>query len=188
VRLWERVAGGGRPGWDERNKVIAGFIPASSSILDIGAGPQTLKHHLPPGCTYQPCDIIKSSSDVILCDLNRGLYPEVPRSFDYVVCSGVFEYVRNSKEFLRLIPFYGANVLLSYNPLSRLSHRKSKLERLAGYWINHYTRSELETMFDDVGLHWTALHTSALDEVIYRLRAREGERRPLPPPPSAGIE
>jgi 2-polyprenyl-3-methyl-5-hydroxy-6-metoxy-1,4-benzoquinol methylase len=109
VRQWRRVAFAGRPSWDERNKIIAGFIPAGSSVLDIGCGAQTLKQHLPPGCKYQPCDIIKSSPEVIFCDLNGGIYPETRERFDYVVCSGVFEYVRRPQEFLNKIPLMGAS-------------------------------------------------------------------------------
>jgi len=106
---------------------------------------------------------------VILCDLNSGIYPQVNERFDYVVCSGVFEYVRDEAKFLSLIPTYAPNVILSYNPLSPKCHRKTKLERLAGSWVNHHTRAELEKTFDAAGLSWRALHTSDLDEVIYAL-------------------
>lgn len=169
--LWTKVAHAGKPGWDGRNAIIAGFIPAGSSVLDIGCGPQTLRQHLPAGCRYQPCDMIKSTPDVILCDLNSGIYPEVSERFDYVVCSGVFEYVRDEARFLRQIPTYAPNVILSYNPLSPKCHRRTKLERLAGSWVNHHTREELEKTFDAAGLSWRALHTSELDEVIYALQA-----------------
>ena len=178
MELWTKVAHAGKPGWDGRNAIIAGFIPAGSSVLDIGCGPQTLRQHLPAGCRYQPCDMIKSTPDVILCDVNSGLYPQVNERFDYVVCSGVFEYVRNEAEFLSRIPTYAPNVILSYNPLSPKCHRKTKLERLAGSWVNHHTREELEKTFDAAGLTWKALHTSDLDEVIYSLQGPAGKVKP----------
>ena len=164
--LWRKIAFAGRPPWDERNKIIAGFIPAGSSVLDIGCGAQTLKQHLPPGCKYQPADLVKSSPHVILCDLNQGLYPDIREKFDYVVCSGVFEYVRRPEEFLRKIPVFGRSVLMSYCPLYP---GDSKLQRLGnGYgWINHFKKEELEALYDQMGLNWRVLHSDKQKYLIY---------------------
>jgi len=154
VRRWQKVAQGGRPPWDERNELIAGFIPAGSSVLDIGSGAQTLKQHLKPGCKYQPCDVVQSSPDVIFCDFNAGIYPEIKQPSDYVVCSGVFEYIRQPEEFLRRIPLLGKSVILSYYPFPPGG---SKLERLGNNWVNHFTSDELENLFAKAGLSWKIL-------------------------------
>src|SRR5271157_5003330 len=67
VRRWRKVATQ-IPHWDDRNRVIAGFVPPGAAVLDLGCGAQTLRTHLKPDCHYQPCDIVASSPDVILCD------------------------------------------------------------------------------------------------------------------------
>lgn len=167
--LWKKVAESGPPSWDERNKIIAGFIPAGSSVLDVGCGAQTLKQYLKPGCRYQPCDVIKSTPEVIFCDFNAGVYPEVKDHYDYVVCSGVFEYIRQPEEFLRRIPSLGRYTLMSYNPLLPGG---SKLARLSnGYgWLNHFTSHELEALFAGVGLNWTILEPhDKLGYILYKL-------------------
>jgi hypothetical protein len=156
VRRWEKVAQAGKPTWDERNETISGFIPAGSSVLDVGCGAQTLKQYLKPGCRYQPCDVVKSSPDVIFCDFNAGIYPETKETFDYVVCSGVLEYIRQPEEFLRRIPPLGRSVIISYNTLAPGG---SKLARMGNGWgwVNHFTSQELENLFAKSGLSWTIL-------------------------------
>ena len=177
VRLWRKVANGGKPSWDGRNRVIAGFIHPGSSVLDLGCGPQTLKGHLKPGCRYLPSDVIKSSPDVVLCDLNAGIYPAVETRFDYVVCSGLFEYMRHPKEFLQRIPLLGQKVILSYSPLLP---GDSKLQRLGNEWgwVNHFTTEELETLFVKSELRWELVHRDKLKYVIYILeRVSQGSLR-----------
>jgi hypothetical protein len=170
VNQWRKVAFGGTPSWDERNKIIAGFIPAGSSVLDIGCGAQTLKQHLKPGCRYQPCDVIQSSPEVIFCDFNAGIYPAIREHFDYVVCSGVLEYIRKPGEFIKQVPQWGRTVILSYNPLPPGGSKLARLGNDLG-WVNHFTREKLENLFDQSGLKWTVLHTDKLAYVIYSLAA-----------------
>jgi SAM-dependent methyltransferase len=166
-RRWRKVSMDPNPHWDDRNKVIAALIPDGSSVLDLGCGAQTLRRHLKPGCKYQPCDVIKSSPDVILCDFNEGIYPVIAGEFDYVVCSGVFEYIRNPRKFLQKASSFGRKLILSYNPLLP---EKSKFSRLAVNWNNHLTREETERLFDDVPLVWEVLRIKEEDgEIIYSL-------------------
>ncbi len=166
-RRWQKVSQDPHPHWDGRNKVISGLIPDRSSVLDLGCGAQTLRKYLKPNCRYQPCDIIKSSSDVLLCDFNAGIYPRATEHFDYVVCSGVFEYIRNPREFLQKASSFGRRLILSYNPLLP---EKSTFSRLAVNWNNHLTREETERLFNDVPLAWEILHIKEEDgETIYLL-------------------
>lgn len=176
VRRWQKVAQAGRPLWDERNEIIAGLIPPGSSVLDVGCGAQTLKQHLKPGCKYQPCDVVKSTPDVIFCDFNAGVYPEVKERFDYVVCSGVFEYIRKPQEFLRRLPCLGRFVIMSYNPLHP---GDSKMTRLGLNWVNHFTEQQIEQLFFSNDLKWRVLKrrkTSAVaEEIIGELTLKTGQ-------------
>ena len=168
VRRWEKVAQGGRPSWDERNEIIAGYIPAGSSILDVGCGAQTLKQHLKPGCRYQPSDVVKSTPEVIFCDFNANVYPDVKEKYDYVVCSGVLEYIREPEKFLRRIPPLGHSVILSYNPLLPGG---SKLTRMGNGWgwVNHFTKEELQTLFGECGFFFKLLIDHEKGYSIYLL-------------------
>jgi len=166
VRRWQQVAQAGPPTWDERNTIIARFIPAGSSVIDLGCGAQTLRTHLQAGCTYQPCDIVKSSADVIFCDFNREIYPEPGRDFDFVVCSGVLEYIWKPKRFLARVSTLGRTMLLSYNP--RMAG-ESRLDRLAKYWVNHLKRETLEKTFDELGLQWKLVNVRSPNEHLYSI-------------------
>jgi Methionine biosynthesis protein MetW len=148
VRRWRRTATEAPP-WDGRNQMIAGLIPGGSSVLDLGSGAQTLRQYLKPGCRYQPCDVVKSSADVLLCDFNRGLYPQVEEPFDYAVCSGVFEYVRAPERFLTRVVALGNQAILSY---ATAQADEGRWDRWRHGWVNHYTRSQLEGLFAALGL------------------------------------
>ena len=170
---WHQVAHAGRPPWDERNQVIGNLIEAGSTVLDIGSGAQTLRGYLPQNCTYQPCDVIKSTPDVIFCDFNAGTYPEPGKYFDYVVCSGVFEYIRKPAEFLNRVPRLGRTVLFSYNPYLPGS---SKIQRLGNNWVNHFTQEELQVLFQQAGLVWEILQTKNNKFLIYSLNVAETKK------------
>jgi hypothetical protein len=173
VRRWREVAKNPRPHWDGRNEIIARLIPAGSSVIDLGCGPQTLRRHLDPSCKYQPCDVIQSTPDVIFCDFNSGIYPKVTQSYDYVICSGVFEYIRNPAEFLKKNSMLGKVMILSYNPLHQFPG-DSKIRRLNCDWINHFTKPEVEALFDEVGLNWRVLNVDKIGETVYSLCVRDG--------------
>jgi Methionine biosynthesis protein MetW len=168
VRRWREVAKNPRPHWDGRNEIIAKLIPPGSSVIDLGCGPQTLRRHLDPSCKYQPCDVIQSTPDVIFCDFNSGIYPEIGGSYDYVICSGVFEYIRNPAEFLKKNSLLARTMILSYNPLYQMPG-DSKIRRLNCDWINHFTKPEVEALFDEVGLSWKILNIAKDGETIYSL-------------------
>jgi len=168
VRRWKKVAREKEPLWDERNRIIATFIPEASSVVDLGAGAQTLKRYLKSGCEYQPCDIVKSSPDMIVCDFNSGIYPSLSRRYDYVVCSGVFEYIRRPSEFLSSIRQYGKRVILSYNPAGQ---GVATFERLANGWVNHLTSQQLEALFATNGLDWKLIWRQDNSETIYELKS-----------------
>jgi Methionine biosynthesis protein MetW len=157
------------PHWDDRNVQIARLIPDKSSVLDLGAGARTLRGHLKPGCTYQPCDLIPSGPDVIVCDFNRGIFPDLPpRSFDYVICSGVFEYMWRPGAMLERIHRYGRQLILTYN-----LHQPGNgiVDRLAVGWVNHLTRSELDELFRKCGLNVRLVAPRSPAELIFVLDA-----------------
>ena len=177
VQRWRKVSGEPPP-WDHRNQIIARLIPPNSSVLDLGAGAQTLRKHLDPRCQYQPCDIIPSTPDVITCDFNAGRYPRLTRQYDFVVCSGILEYMRDPAAFIRAIGDYGTTILLSYHPRSA---EIGRLRRLGNGWVNHLRLPELETLFSDNGLVARTVHQESGGQMIFELKQR-APRAPASPP------
>jgi len=166
---WERVSREVPP-WDDRNSAIANFIPDGVSVLDLGCGAQTMRRHLKSGCKYQPCDIIQSSADVIYCDFNAGIYPALSTTYDYVICSGIFEYMRDPAGFLCEIRTYGRKFDFTFNP----SNSKQLLvERLGKGWVNHLQESDVEQLFSANKLAFRVLRrkdiTTVCQEVIFEL-------------------
>ena len=164
-KRWSKVARQ-EPSWDERNRLIGALIPDNSSIVDLGSGAMTLKRYLKPGCQYQPCDVVRSSAEVIVCDFNAEIFPDLPRRYDYVVCSGILEYMRDPEDFLARLPAFGARILLSYNPIAR---GETRLSRLGKGWVNHFGQNELEELFGKVGLTFRVVLRREPNEVTYEL-------------------
>lgn len=154
------------PSWDERNDLIAKMIPPGSAVVDLGCGAMTLKKKLPPDCIYQPCDVVQSAPEVLICDFNADLYPALTRMYDYVICSGVLEYMRDPGAFLSRISQYGTTIILSYNPLQK---GETKMSRLGKGWLNHMTQPELESLFASTGLASKIVLTRDVAEVTYEL-------------------
>jgi len=109
---------------------------------------------------------------VIFCDFNAGVYPDIREPFDYVVCSGVLEYIRQPRKFLQQVPRWGRAVVLSYSPMAP---GDSKLNRLGNGWgwVNHLTREGIQKLFAEVGLDAALLHDDKLGFVIYLLKPKE---------------
>ena len=81
--------------WDARAATAAKYIPAGSSVLDIGAGAMALGSLLPPGCTYQPADVVERRPGCFVIDLNQRQFP--PGTYDWVTFLGVLEYIHEPR-------------------------------------------------------------------------------------------
>ena len=153
---WRNLALKGiRPKWDERNASLGALITPGSSVLDLGAGTLSLRTHLPPGCTYQPVDLIERPG-VIYADFNRGHYPHLEQRYDFVVCSGVLEYIHEPQQFLRRAFELGDRLLISY---AAYQPGDSYLRRRTRGWVNHLSQESLESAFASLGAVWSLRHS-----------------------------
>lgn len=168
-RRWRKVAVAGVPPWDMRNRIIAGYIPAGSSLIDIGSGAQTLRTHLDATVEYQPCDCVATTPDVILCDFNAGQPLPTTYHYDYVVCSGILEYIIEPSVFVDVMARLGGQLLLSYNPIRE---GDSRFRRMANNWVNHLSREQLEKLFSKLDLKAELLNISDAGELLYRVTRR----------------
>jgi len=154
------------PSWDERNVLIAKYIPPDSTILDLGAGAQTMRRHAPSARLYVPCDIVRSSPDCVVCDFNRGIYPPADRTYDITICSGVLEYLQDPLDFLSRIRTYSRKFILSYQP--KVGAKAEKMERLAHGFVNDLSRRELEALLQRAGYRYECVAEWWV-QLIYRL-------------------
>jgi len=137
------------PLWNERNRLISALIREGASVLDVGAGNMTLRKLIPQSCRYQPIDCVKGADDTIIADFNKKIIPEFGEVFDYVVCSGVMEYVHSPDDFLKTVLAWGNVVILSYAITDLVNN--VEFRRQQG-WFNDLGFTDLMKMFSEQGI------------------------------------
>ena len=147
LKRWSSVATR-IPHWDPRTIRIAELINPGSSLVDIGAGAQTMRTHVKGLVKYTPCDLFKNTPDTVVCNFNEGVYPVIDIRHDFCLSSGVLEYIRKPLPFLAFLKSAGDRVILTYNV--RLEN-DSIVNRLACDWINHFTYEELLALLTESG-------------------------------------
>jgi len=123
--------------YDDRIAFMSRYIERDSSILDMGAGALALKKYLPPGCLYQPCDIVARDATTIVCDFNKKEYPPL-KHYDVVFCSGLLEYIEDLPSFLKQACHYSQRFIISYVAVRGRSRKRIR-KREGLDWVNHYS-------------------------------------------------
>jgi hypothetical protein len=136
-------------GWESRNPVIASMIEPNSKILEFGAGTMTLPKYLPENCTYIPSDIFERVPGILVCDLNAGDIPLLPK-VDVVAFSGVLEYINDVQRIINHLQGICNTIVASYAICTMKKPEEIKLRRSAG-WINDYTEEEFLKIFRNSG-------------------------------------
>lgn len=91
--------------WPGRLRKVAGLIPPGASVIDLGAGSQALRDHLPPSCKYTPADLPDF-------DMNAGRWPE--GQWDVAVMAGVLEYANDPSDALRRLRALAPTAIVTY--------------------------------------------------------------------------
>ena len=85
--------------WEKRARVIASFIRPTDTVLDLGAGQQTLRRHIPRSCGYIAVDCVDMLPGTFVVDFNAEFrLPEQP--FNVIVSSGFIEYLEDRPAFM----------------------------------------------------------------------------------------
>lgn len=134
---------------EERSQKIAEMIAAESTVLDLGCGQQMIRRYL-RDCEYQPCDN-QPGQNVLFCDFNWGVYPKVSKRYNYVVCAGILERVKEPATFISRVFEMGDNLLLSY---AVRTEGQSVADREKNGWVNHFTIKELNYLLEGIGLEF----------------------------------
>ena len=131
--------------WNARAQQTAFYIPIGAHVLDLGCGAMALEKFLPPGCVYQPCDLVARDQRTIVCDFNKGEFPQAG-SADIVTMLGVLEYIFDAPAFLARLAALKRPVVMSY-----CAADLAPLDRQALGWVNAFTVSELAILLQRAG-------------------------------------
>jgi SAM-dependent methyltransferase len=133
--------------YPDRLEMINSCIIPNSKVLDLGCGDGYLKSILPDGCTYVGVDNVNGNAD-LSCNFNLGEFPPLEK-YEFVVASGLLEYIHNLGVFLSNIKKYGGTFIVSFNCfdglLSRFVFKKKE-------WVNNLTYSEIINIFNYASL------------------------------------
>lgn len=136
------------PSWDSRNELVAALIEPGLSLFDIGAGAQTIRKHVQYS-KYTPCDVVKSTPDTIVVDLNDvENLPDVEQH-DVAILSGVVEYLYHPSAVFRWVSSISSTAIISFCPSNEGS--SERIDRLASGWLCHLTLDEFEGI---LAQHW----------------------------------
>lgn len=136
------------PAWDARAARAASLIPQGARVLDLGCGAMTIERHLPPSCSYLPCDLIARDERTIICDFNSGEFPDAAASCDRIVMLGLLEYIGDLSAFATRLATTRKTLIASYCP----TDFGVVADRRAVGWLNHLTLDELTGIFAEQGL------------------------------------
>jgi hypothetical protein len=127
--------------WDERTAILGSLVENDASVIEFGAGNKSLRKYIPGNCFYTPTDIVRRSSDFLICDLNETIDIDLS-NYDTAVFSGVLEYVYDIDKVFEQLPDNIRTVLLSYS-----CKDISQANRLENGWLSDYSSEELEEIF-----------------------------------------
>jgi SAM-dependent methyltransferase len=135
---------------EEYMREIAKFIPASSRIIDLGAGECLYKDKYFNHVKYVAIDFGKGDSNYnyghinVFCDITH--VPFKDRQFDFAFCFQVLEHLREPKAVLKEI-----NRILKDNGHLFLSTPQSLPRHQKPYDYYRYTSYGLEYLFKEAG-------------------------------------
>ena len=151
--------------WNARAQQTAGYIPVGAHVLDLGCGAMALEQFLPPGCAYQPCDLVARDSRTIVCDFNKGEFPQAG-ACDIVNVLGVLEYIYDAPAFLARLAALRRPVVMSY-----CAADLAPLDRKALGWVNQFTVAELGNLLARAGFAIERVDRVDAAQIMLRLSA-----------------
>lgn len=138
--------------WQDRTKILAQNIRGGSKVFEFGAGKMFLKNFLPANCTYTPSDLIGRTEEMLIIDLNGQLI-DIPDT-DYIVFSGVLEYVTDIDKVLKFYSKFTNNILMSYAVLDAFP---VIIRRRKEGWISDKSHKEILQLAETINFKISVL-------------------------------
>jgi hypothetical protein len=150
--------------WESRTRHIASLIPASSHVIEFGAGRRQLEGLLDKSCVYTPSDLVDRGDGTVILDLNRKNLPDLSHlSADVAVFAGVLEYLADLPSVIAWLSTQVRFCVASYesrNPSDTVRLRLQEwLRRIYYGYMNGYTEEEVIQMFERCGFKCTRRET-----------------------------
>ena len=129
------------PRWVERASIVGAYLSECHSVLDIGAGTQSLKGYVKG--EYIPVDCVALSSETIILDLDSDWQASMLPYADGVAMAGVLEHVKDPLAVIRKMAPIGTVWAVSYmDSTKHTSHKLLPMKIIektfneAGMWRN----------------------------------------------------
>ena len=135
------------------------------SLVDYGAGQMYLKTFLQRDVKYYPIDYMKRFDETIVCDLNKGNFPDLQA--DASVLNGVLEFLITAEDLLKHVCKKTANIIIiSYMTADKFPNITGR--RTSGY-LSDLTESKIIQLLDDGGFRLAKKESDPLDntDTIY---------------------
>lgn len=112
---------------------------ALSGILDIGCGAQFLRKILRES-EYVGLDIAVTSQDALVCDLNLGIFPTLPRPVTSSFMIGVAEFLINCSDVYRWLRTQSRFLVTTYDTSEFVRKR-----------VSNYSHEQVQAMLTSTG-------------------------------------
>ena len=132
--------------WKVRIKIMAKYIIPGCSVMDLGCGEMWLKDYISNESKYFGVDYKRRVGGNLVCDFNKYEFPDF--TTDYIFISGCLEYIEDVDWFIHKISKRSSYVILSYCTLEYFNDLKL---RKSHAWVNHFSRDQLMSKFQNVG-------------------------------------
>lgn len=117
--------------------------PDINSLADYGAGKMHIKDYLSSDIIYYPIDYHRRTEDTIVCDLNKGTYPDI--STDVSICCGILEYMCEPERLLlNVCKKTNIQIIISYWTLDKFPNIEGR--RASAYISDLTERQIINTM------------------------------------------
>lgn len=136
-----------------------------NSVVDYGAGQMYLKTFLSKDVKYYPIDYMKRFDDTIVCDLNKGNFPDLQA--DVAVLNGVLEFLITAEDLIKHVCEKTANmIIISYMTVDKFPNITGR--RTSGY-LSDLTELKIIHLLDDGGFRLVKKEADPLDntDTIY---------------------
>jgi len=136
-----------------------------NSVVDYGAGQMYLKTFLSKDVKYYPIDYMKRFDDTIVCDLNKGNFPDLQA--DVAVLNGVLEFLITAEDLIKHVCEKTANmIIISYMTVDKFPNITGR--RTSGY-LSDLTELKIIHLLDDGGFRLVKKESDPLDntDTIY---------------------
>lgn len=133
------------PSWEERTVLLSKEIKPNSIVLEFGAANRFLKKYLPENCIYLHSDLVKRNEETIVIDLNKEI-PDLPIS-NYIVFSGVLEYIFDVKLIIKHCSKYTDHLLFSYATFDKFPNTNNR--RYNG-WVSDMNELEFNKLANEI--------------------------------------